>query len=69
MAVYLRRTVNEDGNAYGETLGNLSALPPDLVALMPQRLAQNERLSGIGEKTPLFSIGLKPMRVAFLPGT
>ena len=33
-----------------ETLGNLSDLPRDLIEPMRQRLAQDEPLSGIGEK-------------------
>lgn len=47
---YLRRTFREDGQVKHETLGNLSDLPRDLIAIMKQRLAQNEPLSGIGEK-------------------
>ena len=47
---YLRRTFREDGQVKHETLGNLSDLPRDLIALMKQRLAQNEPLSGVGEK-------------------
>ena len=49
-SVYLRRTFREDGQVKHETLGNLSDLPRDLIALMKQRLAQNEPLSGVGEK-------------------
>ena len=47
---YLRRTFREGGQVKHETLGNLSDLPRDLIALMKQRLAQNEPLSGVGEK-------------------
>jgi transposase len=47
---YLRRTFREDGKVKHETLGNLSDLPRDLIEFMRQRLAQNEPLSGIGEK-------------------
>lgn len=47
---YLRRTFREDGKVKHETLGNLSDLPRDLIEFMRQRLAQNEPLSGFGEK-------------------
>ena len=47
---YLRRTFREGGQVKHETLGNLSDLPRDLIALMKQRLAQNEPISGVGEK-------------------
>ena len=49
-SVYPRRTFREDGKVKHETLGNFSDLPSDLIELMRQRLAQNEPLSGIGEK-------------------
>lgn len=52
-SVYLRRTFREDGKVKHETLGNLSDLPRDLIELMRRRLAQNEPLSGIGEKVTI----------------
>jgi len=50
ISFYLRWTFREDGKVKHEMLGNLSDLPRDLIELMRQRLAQNEPLSGIGEK-------------------
>ncbi len=47
---YLRRTFREEGKVKHETLGNLSDCPRDLIEFMRQRLAQNEPLSGFGEK-------------------
>jgi transposase len=44
----LRRTFREDGKVKHETLGNLSCLPEDLIAVMKQRLASGQPLVGDG---------------------
>lgn len=46
---YLRRSFREDGKVKHETLGNLSDLPDDLIAVMKTRLADGVPICGEGK--------------------
>jgi transposase len=48
VSTYLRRTFREDGKVKHETVGNLSDLPDDLIAVIKNRLATNKPLAGDG---------------------
>ncbi len=48
VSTYLRRTFREDGKVKHETVGNLSDLPDDLLAVIKKRLASKQPLVGNG---------------------